>query len=112
MNYNLIIKEFDSNISGYVEQLKERIKDITFDSGKSVQFTISADLDSCCAKYPPAARSVLTSSHTEAHILISRFYSGYETRIDMVSKIKKWENMSINPLYTLLREVSSLRAGE
>lgn len=46
MNYNLIIKEFDNNISGYVEQLKEKIKDITFDSGKSVQFTISNDLDS------------------------------------------------------------------
>ena len=46
MDYNLIIKDFDHNISGYVEQLKEKIKDITFDSGKSVHFTISKDLNS------------------------------------------------------------------
>lgn len=46
MSYNLIIEEFDSNITGYVDQLKEKIKDITFDSSLSIPFIISDQLDS------------------------------------------------------------------
>ena len=45
MSYKIIIKEFDNNISSYVNQLKEKIKDITFDTNKSVEFTISQQLD-------------------------------------------------------------------
>lgn len=45
MSYNIIIEEFDSNITGYIDQLKEKIKDITFDTSLSVPFTISDQLD-------------------------------------------------------------------
>ena len=45
MSYNLIIEEFDSNITNYIGQLKERIKDITFDTSLAVSFKISNQLD-------------------------------------------------------------------
>ena len=44
MTYNRIIEEFDTNISSYVEQLKHKIKDITFDVSKSIYFIISDEL--------------------------------------------------------------------
>lgn len=46
MSYKTIIEEFDNNISDYVDQLKEKIKDIAFDPTLSVAFRISDQLDS------------------------------------------------------------------
>lgn len=46
MNYNTIIEEFDSNITAYINQLKEKIKDITFDNSLSIPFKVSDELES------------------------------------------------------------------
>jgi len=46
MSYNIIIDEFDKNISNYIERLENNLKDISFDLDKSVNFIISSELDS------------------------------------------------------------------
>lgn len=46
MSYNIIIDEFDKNISNYIERLENNLKDISFDPNKSVNFIISDEFDS------------------------------------------------------------------
>lgn len=51
MSYNIIIDEFDENISTYIERLEKKVKEISFDPAKSVSFIISDQFD-CKSLFP------------------------------------------------------------
>lgn len=109
MSYKIIIKEFDNNISSYVNQLKEKIKDITFDTNKSVEFTISQQLDTNqLFEYKKTQGVYLFELNLDSYILEEKNRSTC-----IINFANDWTKKNKNSFYssTIIKKRLKLREG-